>query len=83
MTIVGVWTGDLIEYFQSVTIRNYNTIANLHTSQITITHGKLPHSAFTGRFPVTDLNNEDSSASVITSLLSGEYPITDLNSKLV
>jgi hypothetical protein len=40
-------------------------------------HAKSPQSAFISRFLVTDLNNEDSPASVLTSLLSGEYPATD------
>jgi hypothetical protein len=34
--------------------------------------------AFTSGFLVTDLNNGDSSVSVLTSLLSGEYPATEL-----
>jgi hypothetical protein len=34
--------------------------------------------AFTSCFLVTDLDNEDSAASVVMSLLSGEYPATEL-----
>jgi hypothetical protein len=51
---------------------------NLHTLQITIAHAKSSQSAFTSRFLVTDLNNVESSASVLTSLLSGEYSTTEL-----
>jgi hypothetical protein len=51
-----------------------NGIADLHTLQITRSHAKSCQSAFTGRFLVADLNNGDSSASVLTSLRSGEYP---------
>jgi hypothetical protein len=58
---------------QIVTTSNHNVIANLHTLQIPTAHAKLSHSAFTSRFLVTVLNNWDSSASVLASLLSGEY----------
>jgi hypothetical protein len=57
---------------------NYSAIVNLHTLQITRAQAKPSQSAFTSRFPVIDLNNGDSSASVLTSLLSGEYPTTEL-----
>jgi hypothetical protein len=66
-----------IEHLQLVIISNYSAIANLHTLQITRAQAK-PQSAFTVRFRVTDLNNGNSSASVLTSLLSGEYPTTEL-----
>jgi hypothetical protein len=58
---------------------NYNAIANLHTLQITRPHAKYFQFSFTSRFLVTDLNNEDSSTSVLTSLLPGEYPTTQLS----
>jgi hypothetical protein len=48
----------------------------VHTLQITRARAKSSQSDFTGRFLVTDLNNEHSSASVLTSLLFGEYPTT-------
>jgi hypothetical protein len=63
---------------QVVTTYNYNTIANLHTLQITGAHTQSSQSAFTSRFLVTDLNNADSSASVLTSLLSNKHPTTAL-----
>jgi hypothetical protein len=51
------------------TTNNYNAIAN--------PHAKSSRFAFTSRFLVTGFNNGDSSASVLTSLLSGEYPATN------
>jgi hypothetical protein len=65
-------------YTQLVTTSNYNAIANLHTLQITRAHAKFSQSSFTSHFLVTDFNNGDSSASVLTSLLSGEYATTEL-----
>jgi hypothetical protein len=47
-----------------------NAIADLHTSQITRVHAKSSQSAFTSRFLVTDLNNGDSSDSLVTLLPS-------------
>jgi hypothetical protein len=64
-------------YTQLVTASNYSAIANLHTLQITRAHAKPSQSAFTSCFLVTDLNNGDSSASVLMSLLSGKYPTTN------
>jgi hypothetical protein len=58
----------------------YKAIGNLHNVQITTVHAKSFQSAFTSRFPETDFNNGDSSASMLTSSLSGEYPTTELNS---
>jgi hypothetical protein len=43
-----------------------------------LAHAESPQSALTRRFLATDFNNGDSSASVLTSLLSGEYPTTEL-----
>jgi hypothetical protein len=60
---------------------NCNAIAKLSTLQITRAHAKSSQFAFTSRFLVTDLNNENSSASVLTSLLSGEYLAAQLTSK--
>jgi hypothetical protein len=40
------------------------------------------YSVFISRCLVTALNNGDSSASVLTSLLSGEYPTTELQRHL-
>jgi hypothetical protein len=61
-----------------VTTNKYNAIANLHNLQISTAHVKPSQSAFTSRFPVTDLKNGDSSTSVLTSLLSGERPTAAL-----
>jgi hypothetical protein len=69
-----VFTDDL----HIVTTSNYISIANFHNLQITTVEAKPSQSASTSRFPVTDLNNGDSSASALTSLLSGEYPTTAL-----
>jgi hypothetical protein len=63
-----------IDHLQAVTTNNHTTTADFHTS-----HSKSSQSAFTRRFLVTDINNEDSPASVPTSLLSGEYPATELS----
>jgi hypothetical protein len=49
----------------------YSAIAGLHTLHITRTHDKSSQSTFTSRFLVTDLNNGDSSASVIKPLPAG------------
>jgi hypothetical protein len=67
-----------IDHLQIVTTRNYNATANLHTLQITTAHAKPSQSACTSRFPVTDLNNGDSSVSALMSLLSGKYPTAAL-----
>jgi uncharacterized PurR-regulated membrane protein YhhQ (DUF165 family) len=61
-------------YTPLVTTISYSAIVNTHTLQITRAHVKSSQFAFTSRFLVTDLNNEDYSASVLTSLMSGEYP---------
>jgi hypothetical protein len=67
-----------IDHFNKrlVNVSNYN--ANLHILQINRAHAIPFQSAFTSRFLVTDLNNGDTSASVLTSLLSGKYPTTEL-----
>jgi hypothetical protein len=69
-------------YTQLLATSNYNAIADLHTLQITRAHVKSSQSSFTSRFLVTDLNNGDTSSSVLTSLLSSEYSTTELSSKL-
>jgi hypothetical protein len=56
-------------------ITGLSLISTLYKS---LAHAKSPQSAFTRRFPATDFSNGDSSASVLTSLLSGEYPTTEL-----
>jgi hypothetical protein len=48
-----------------VTTLNYSAIANLHDLQITTAHITSFQSVVISRFPVTDLNNGDSSASVL------------------
>jgi hypothetical protein len=45
--------------------RNVNAIANIRNLQITTAQAKLSQSAFTSPFPVTDINNGDSSASLL------------------
>jgi hypothetical protein len=57
----------------------HTRLANPHNSQITRAQAKSFQFASTSRFLVTDLNSEDSSAFVLTSVLSGEYPATELN----
>jgi hypothetical protein len=63
-----------IDHLQIVTTSNYNGIVNFHTLQITAAHVKPLQSALTSCFPVMDVNNGDSSASVVTLLRSSEYP---------
>jgi hypothetical protein len=65
---VNRFTGHL--YTPLVTTSNYNAIANPHTLQITITHASSSQFGFTSRVLVTDINNGDSSASVLSLLLS-------------
>jgi hypothetical protein len=75
VTIEGVCTGDSICWPLYHTTRNYkyySSIDNLNTLQIIIAHTKSSQSAFISRLLVTDPNNGDSSASVLTSLLSGK-----------
>jgi hypothetical protein len=69
---------EFINHLQIIITTNYDAIAVLHILQITTAQAKPSQSAFTSRFLVTDLNNGDSSASVLMSLLSGEYPTTTL-----
>jgi hypothetical protein len=72
---MGFWlVNGFTDHLQIVTKSNYNAIANLHTLQFTRADATSSQSAFISRFLVTDLNNGDSSASVLTSLLSGVYP---------
>jgi hypothetical protein len=68
-----------IDHFNTrlVTTLNYSAITYLHTLQITTAQSKPSQSAFTRHFPVTDLNNGDFSASVLTSLLSSKYPTSN------
>jgi hypothetical protein len=64
VTIDGVWISDWI--YWPLTDCNYkNTITNHHTLKITTAHANPSQSAFTSRFPVMDLNNRDSSVSVL------------------
>jgi hypothetical protein len=66
------WWPDLLNtYIHNSQLQvNYSIIANLHTLQITRAHAKSSQSAFTSRFLITDLNNGDSSASVLKPLLA-------------
>jgi hypothetical protein len=54
-----------IDHLQMITTSNYTTITNCHTLQITTVHTKSFQSAVTSHFLVTDLNNGDSSASIL------------------
>jgi hypothetical protein len=62
--------------------RNYSATADLHALQITRAHPKYSQSVFTSRYLVTDLNNGDSSAFLVTPLLPGEYAATELPTEL-
>jgi hypothetical protein len=65
----GLVNGFIDHFFaQPVTTTTYSAITNLHTLQITRGQAKFSQSAFTSRFLVMDLNNGDSSASMLTSL---------------
>jgi hypothetical protein len=57
------------DHLQIVTTSIYNTL------QIATAHSKPSQSAFTNHFPLTDINNWDSSASLLASSLS-QYPTT-------
>jgi hypothetical protein len=63
-------------YTQLITTSNYSAFANLHTLQIIRAHAKSFQSASISRFPVTDLNNRNSSASVLMSLPTASYSTT-------
>jgi hypothetical protein len=71
----------LTTYTHESELQAITTLADLRTLQITSTtaHAKSSQSAFSSRYPVTDLNDGDSSASVLTPLLSGEYSTTELS----
>jgi hypothetical protein len=60
----------LIDHLEVVTTSNYNTVANFHTLHFTTTHAKSFKSAVASHFPVTDLNNGDSSATVLSYIRS-------------
>jgi hypothetical protein len=66
------WMIGFIALMHSAT-STYNAIADLHVLQLTRAHAKSSQSAFTSRFLVTDTNNGDSSASVVTLLPAGYY----------
>jgi hypothetical protein len=74
---IGTWRSNyrrgfgFIDHFNTrlVTTFHYSAIANLHTLQITTARATSFESAFTSRFPVTDLNNGDSSTAQTKSSL--------------
>jgi hypothetical protein len=69
---IGLVTGFIEHlYTQLVTTSTYSATASLHTLQITRAHVKSSQAAFISWFLVTDLNNGDSSASVLMSLPAG------------
>jgi hypothetical protein len=57
-----------IDNLQVIATSNYKTIANFRTLQITTAHDKSFPSSVTSRFPVTELNDGDSSASVFNCI---------------
>jgi hypothetical protein len=59
----------LIDHFHTrhVNTLNYSAIADIHTLKITTAHVKSFQSAFSSRFPVTDLNNGDLSTALSKS----------------
>jgi hypothetical protein len=61
---LGLETG-FIDHLQVVTTRSHNTLANSRTPQFTTAHTESFQSAVASRFPVTDLKNGDSSASIL------------------
>jgi hypothetical protein len=67
----------LTTYTQDSKLQALTTLSLIYTLYKSL-HAKYSQFAFTSRFLVTDLNNEDSPASVLTLLLSGEYPATEL-----
>jgi hypothetical protein len=58
-------------YTQLGTTSTYKAIADLHTLHSTRVHCKSSQYVFTSRFLITDLNNGDSSDSVVTPLPAG------------
>jgi hypothetical protein len=62
-------------YIQLAATSYYNAIASTHTRA----HAESSQFAFTSRFLVTGPNNEDSLATVLTSLLPRKYPTTELS----
>jgi hypothetical protein len=82
VTVDGIldWRIDLLAHTHHslVAAGNYNAVANPHTLQITAAHAKSSQFAFTSRFLVADLSDEDPSSSLLASSLAGEYPETPL-----
>jgi hypothetical protein len=80
VTIDGVWIGELdllttcTHHAELEVITALSLISTLYKSL----HATSSHFSFTNRFLVTDLNNDDSSASLLTLLLAGEYLATEL-----
>jgi hypothetical protein len=59
------------DHLQIVSTINYSASAYLYTLHVSRAQAKSSQSAFTSRFLVTDLNNGDFLASVLTSLPPG------------
>jgi hypothetical protein len=80
MIIDGVWIGelDLKTYTHHSELQVITALSLISTLHKSLAQAKSSQSAFTSRFMVTDLNNEDSPSSVLKSLLSGEYPATEV-----
>jgi hypothetical protein len=75
VTIDGVRIGEQIyrplAYIRLGTTSTYSANADLNTLKMTRAQAKFSKSAFTSRFLVKDLNNGDSSVSVVTPLPAG------------
>jgi hypothetical protein len=71
----GLETG-FIDHLQVITTNDYNNIANFHTLQITTAHAKSFQSAFTSRFPVTDLPLHQLSLLFTDSLITDYWQLS-------
>jgi hypothetical protein len=71
--------GLLIVYAQDSELQALTALSLISTLYKSLHAKSSPAcSVFTSRWLVTALNNVDSSASILTSLLSGEYPTAEL-----
>jgi hypothetical protein len=77
VTIDGAWIG----YTRDSELQAPPLITTIHKSPQHLLSPFLFCCVFTSRSLATASNGEDSSASVLTSLLSGEYPTTELSTE--
>jgi hypothetical protein len=68
----------LTTYTHHSELQVITALSLISTLYKSLAHAKSSQAAFTRRFLAANFNNGDSSASVLTSLLSGEYPTTEL-----